>query len=407
MNLMKKISAISAAAVMLAAPAAQMMPAFSFAANAETIAAEEDSTDFLLDCSSRWGYDQFSNDAKGKSMRALYNKIWDESVRLWNSTDENLLAGTDLAETGLRISLSELDISQSDAEKVVRIFRNDNPIFYWISGNVYFEDGKYIYTVERAQAKGATRAEEQKNIENYVKKTYDDAWGSYMTYYAFAHSVHEKIINKTDYKGDGSSDYRDYSIYGPVINHTATSEGLARVYQLVLNYADVANAYFLGKWNGHDEAFNMIKLDDEKWYYCDLGASAVYPERNVNNNSKVYFAMGSTKFSSERAVYFDGNDEGDPHRYQAGTPSPATEEYPNTLRRIIYKGDANMDEEVNVTDVNIIAAHVKNIRAVSAYGAYAADANNDGEIDVTDVVLTAAQVKGLKVIPGNDGPRVK
>ena len=65
----------------------------------------------------------------------------------------------------------------------------------------------------------------------------------------------------------------------------------------------------------------------------------------------------------------------------------------------LYKsGDVNGDGAINVTDIAIVAAHIKGIRALEAYSAVVGDINNDRTINVTDIALTAAHIKGVKAI---------
>lgn len=61
-------------------------------------------------------------------------------------------------------------------------------------------------------------------------------------------------------------------------------------------------------------------------------------------------------------------------------------------------GDANGDGEINVTDISMIAAHIKGQHALSKSGAAAADINEDGDVNVTDISLVAAHIKGIKSI---------
>ncbi|WP_295154123.1 dockerin type I repeat-containing protein [uncultured Ruminococcus sp.] len=58
------------------------------------------------------------------------------------------------------------------------------------------------------------------------------------------------------------------------------------------------------------------------------------------------------------------------------------------------RGDLNGDGAVNVSDVSILAAHVKGVKKMS--DASAADLNGDGSINVSDIAMLAAHVKGIK-----------
>ncbi|MBQ8967783.1 MAG: hypothetical protein IJ063_14670 [Ruminococcus sp.] len=61
-------------------------------------------------------------------------------------------------------------------------------------------------------------------------------------------------------------------------------------------------------------------------------------------------------------------------------------------------GDINCDGDINITDLNLVAAHVKAIRALDAEELILADVNGDGDVNVTDVSLVAAHVKGLRAL---------
>ena len=62
----------------------------------------------------------------------------------------------------------------------------------------------------------------------------------------------------------------------------------------------------------------------------------------------------------------------------------------------MLKGDVNASGKVDVTDIVKVAAHVKNIRALSGDELKRADVNGDGKVNVTDISLIAAHVKGIR-----------
>ena len=62
------------------------------------------------------------------------------------------------------------------------------------------------------------------------------------------------------------------------------------------------------------------------------------------------------------------------------------------------KGDANLDGVVNVTDIGMIASHIKGIKALNSKQIKAADANGDNEITVTDIGMIASHIKGIKAL---------
>ncbi|MBQ8964979.1 dockerin type I repeat-containing protein [Ruminococcus sp.] len=62
----------------------------------------------------------------------------------------------------------------------------------------------------------------------------------------------------------------------------------------------------------------------------------------------------------------------------------------------VIGGDINGDGNADVTDVVMLAAHVKSIKALDSEQLFAADINVDGEVDITDLMVLTAQVKNIR-----------
>ena len=65
----------------------------------------------------------------------------------------------------------------------------------------------------------------------------------------------------------------------------------------------------------------------------------------------------------------------------------------------IMTGDANGDEQINVSDIAVIASFLKGIKALDPDGQSAADVNADSKINVTDIAMIASHIKGIKALP--------
>ncbi|MBQ8967923.1 leucine-rich repeat protein [Ruminococcus sp.] len=104
---------------------------------------------------------------------------------------------------------------------------------------------------------------------------------------------------------------------------------------------------------------------------------------------RVYGYTGSTAEALCKAYHDDSkrNDDSEPMLFVPIDGKP--DEGDDTV-----KGDLNGDGEVNVTDVNLIAAHVKSIRSLGNESL--GDVNGDGEVNVSDLMLVAAHVKGIR-----------
>ena len=64
----------------------------------------------------------------------------------------------------------------------------------------------------------------------------------------------------------------------------------------------------------------------------------------------------------------------------------------------VTKGDANGDNDINVTDISVTAAHIKGVKALTDEQQKAADVSGDGELTVTDIAMIAAHIKGIKAL---------
>ncbi|MBP3799327.1 MAG: dockerin type I repeat-containing protein [Ruminococcus sp.] len=64
----------------------------------------------------------------------------------------------------------------------------------------------------------------------------------------------------------------------------------------------------------------------------------------------------------------------------------------------LLKGDANCDGKITVTDIAVIATHIKGIKALKGDGLKNANVNGDKEINVSDIAAVAAHIKGIKAI---------
>ena len=64
----------------------------------------------------------------------------------------------------------------------------------------------------------------------------------------------------------------------------------------------------------------------------------------------------------------------------------------------VMKGDADLNGSINVSDIAVVASHIKGIKALSEAQFAAADVNNDGQMTVSDIAIIAAHIKGIKAI---------
>ena len=68
-------------------------------------------------------------------------------------------------------------------------------------------------------------------------------------------------------------------------------------------------------------------------------------------------------------------------------------------KKPLLLGDCNRDGSINVSDVSIIAAHVKGVKKLDGRGPLTADVDGSKLINITDVSTIAAHVKAKRLIP--------
>ena len=67
-------------------------------------------------------------------------------------------------------------------------------------------------------------------------------------------------------------------------------------------------------------------------------------------------------------------------------------------KKALNKGDVNGNGDINVTDIAMVAAHIKGIKPLTDDQQKAADVNSDNEVNVTDIAMIAAHIKGIKAL---------
>lgn len=352
------------------------------------IAAVQDSSDFLLDCGGRAGYDYLGTMPKGRQMQQLYNDMLDAATELWNDTTSYL---EDIEDYVCYGQLSSNGLSFNEMSIVYYTFRNDNPVFYFVGGTSASYWSEFLMLTDPAYQSGSARRSAQKSIIDYVTSTAEKAEGA-ETDYEKALIVHDAINEDVEYAYDafGRPSLEDWAhnILGAAEKGSGVCETYARTFQAVMNYLDVDNYLITGRVQGGDHAWNMVRLDDGNYYYVDC-------TWDDDTGGYYYFAKGSLTMDRDHFPDKPGDDpmyflieipkapqeDFDPDNY---TPAPKFPPY-----------DVNGDGNVNVTDVSLVAAHVKAIRSLSGDSLLRADVNGDGNVNITDLSKIAAIVKGI------------
>lgn len=255
--------------------------------------------------SSTMGYDVL-NDAQ----KSLYRKIKAAAHAFYTGTAaaEGVSYGSDEEKLPCFAIVSNTDssLSNEDTVKVISMFRNDNPMYFFVGNNYLYSmdydseteenyvGAVYIACVEEYTS-GTARQAERCALETQITaareqvEAQDTAW-------AKARAANDWLCNSLTYAYDASGNPDDsmasHSIVGAFDERycAAVCEGYAKAFQLLMNAAGVANAYIIGLGNGGGHAWNMAQMDDGYYYYFDV-------TWNDSTSSDKYFAAGETSFS--------------------------------------------------------------------------------------------------------------
>lgn len=217
-----------------------------------------------------YAYNSLLKLSKGEKLTKLYKRI-DEAADAFHGgavdalEDDKYIMAT--------INFSDLEgITADDAIAAWTAFRIDHPLYYWISNNIYYTDAELKIVCDTDYAKSSVRAALNSKIYNGVEKFIEEGYTS--SKYNTALAFHDLILLAIDYayEADGKTPEDDvwaHSIIGVFDKGAGVCESYSKTFQLLLNYCGIENILVSG-WANEAHAWNLIKLDDEKWYWCDL-----------------------------------------------------------------------------------------------------------------------------------------
>ncbi len=269
-----------------------------------------DQTSYDEDCFA--SYDGYA--ALTAAQKTLYDAMKNAAHTFYRSSDDAdtvSYTGGSMQCFGA-VSNSDTSLTTEDVTRVVSMFRNDNPIYFFIgssflystrydpwSGDSYI-DAVYV-SCEDAYTDGSQRQAERKLLETQIAAvqqqvdTADTALGK-------ATAAHDWLVETLSYAydadGNPDSSMTSHSIVGAFDSryHTAVCEGYAKSFQLLMNAVGVSNFYIVGLGNGGGHAWNMAQMDDGNYYYFD----ATWDDTAETDR---YFAAGETDFSVDHAPY--------------------------------------------------------------------------------------------------------
>lgn len=222
-----------------------------------------------------YGYNYFKQNNL-TAQQTLYERI-DAGVRAFHldktANAEQKLQNGKTVYIAATAEYSDLALSADEAVSVWKTYKDDNPLYYWLSGElVYTAEELYMLAVED-YAQGDVRIRANDFVYNKVAE-YSFLLDVNDNAYRKALAFHDKIISAVDYAyesvGVPQTAHWAHSVIGVFEERGAVCESYAKTFQLLLNYNGVENIFVTGRGNSEEHAWNLVRLDNCGWYWCDL-----------------------------------------------------------------------------------------------------------------------------------------
>ena len=295
---------------------------------------------FLEACSkSQWGYGTLSSLSNGSKRQEFYNALYEAAVTFWHSTPDltKTAIGSYSDYICMTVDYSEYGLSKLEASETFGVFRNDNPVFYFIGTQIY-RSSKLLYISAAEDYKsGSLRSSHNSAIKKYVTDS-ESLVKSLQGYYKKADKLYRKVLNDIDYaySSDGSTPDQStdsHCIIGGIINGRGVCETFAKVFQLICSYNGLDVVFVRGQSRNNinvqgAHAWNMLKLNDGNYYYFD-------PTWDDKKTVFEYFGLGKNSgFESSHWIEWDKCTE---QNYLYSLPSVPAQDYdPNKAHTHSY-----------------------------------------------------------------------
>ena len=303
MDLFKKlIAGLMSAAVALASSAALIPASAETAAQSSSAssAASLSISEIAAKASTDYGYKDLAQRSNGSARQSFYNRLLSFSLDFWES-DEDV---TELY--GNRIILNKFDhtgLTSDEAVETYLVFRDDNPLFYFMTGDMLRGSTTLWVEIDAEIASAAYRKTLQQKIVAYI----DTAMGrlsGLTTRYERALRINNILVGSLDYAIDSSGNAESamwaHSIAGAIDHSAGVCETYSKTAQMLINYSGGDAVMVIGKANGGSHAWLVVKMDNGKYY----GLDATW---NDTAKTSKFFAAGKTLMDSQHTAYSPSN----------------------------------------------------------------------------------------------------
>ena len=242
---------------------------------------------------SSWGYEYLGTLENGTAMQSYYKKL-DTAISKYHSDAKATLTEYDSLDP---VNYASLGLSYDEAITVYSLYRDDHPLYYWFSGSWLYSSTSLYIVVDEDYRDGEVRQSHNELV--YAKAAeYLGIVKDETSEYQIAFGLHDAICANAfyAYKSDGKTPEDAnwaHSIIGILEKNAGVCESFTEVFGMLLNFREVENIRVSGKGNGGSHAWNLVKLDDGKWYWYDVTWGD--QDWSYHNVIHLYFCVNDTE----------------------------------------------------------------------------------------------------------------
>lgn len=349
----------------------------------------------FLSCGGDYGYRDMVKRSNMEGWQYLYRELKKASETFTTgneNAEEYLLNNTFPIYIVGKINVQQYQMTTKEMVETYFTFRNDNPQFFWSDNMVVYSSDYLMLLSYGDYEKAADRKDALNEIMDTQKNVYQSGITSTDSKYKKVLKIHDALIKDIEYDENAYSGEEaeiSHSIAGAMTSaKTAVCEGYAKVMQLMMNCYDVENMYVTGIANGGGHAWNMVRMNDGKYYWLD----ATWDDQEHEDFQHSYFLVGNSNFEDHTMNL--PTDEGGDFLYELPKANDTDYEYKDDEKDEVITGDVTGDGKVDIQDLRTVLRVVCDKETLNEAKLLAADVTGDGEVDIQDLRMILRYVCG-------------
>lgn len=258
----------------------------------------------FLEYSSDYGYQDMAKRSNSEARQYAYQQLkilsknftvnGQDAVKEEYGQNTYAVAGT--------IDLSAYQLTSDEMIEIYFTFRHDNPQFFWLSNRIAFSSKGLTALTYDAYENGSVRQAALEEIVQTAQSVYQSQITDSDSNYQKVLKIHDALIGDIEYSLDTSIPTA-HSIAGAMTSSkSAVCEGYAKVMQVMMNQYGIMNIYVTGTANGGGHAWNMVRMDQGKYYWLD----ATWDDQRYEEFRHQYFLVGNQNFTDHTVDLFTG-----------------------------------------------------------------------------------------------------